>query len=824
LTPPLTGSSHVVGTSITFKGTAIDAEGASITGTNLQWTENGTILGTGSPLALSDLSLGSHTIILIATDSNGNEESSTPITIKVETATPPVAKITAPTDGSSHVAGTDITFTGTGTDSAGTSITGTNLKWMENGKVLGTGTPLSLKFTAGTHIITLTAIDSKGTEGSSTPITIQVEEAPPPVAKITEPTNGSSHIVGTAITFTGTGTDNAGASITGANLKWTENEKVLGTGSPLSLKLSVGTHSITLTATDSNAAQGSDTITVTVGSESNSPVVEILKPSDGYDEAYINDYIQFEGKADDLEDGELSGEQLVWTSDKQTSQLGTGNILKIKMLSVGEHLITLTATDSSNLKGKDFIVITIKGHLPVPIITYPYNSNTFDEGEKISFSGYATDEEDGELSGNALSWKSDIDGYLGNGVQFVRSLSSGVHTITLTAKDKDGSVGTTIILLTINSTEQSLPMQLESLSDSPSCESYGNCPYYSLEDMYISIPLGQIGDFKIKGGHAPYRYYREYPYIAKMDIIGQKIRIFPEIIGETTFKLVDHSNNEKIITLKVKDSVENVPQANAGNDQYVLSGESVVLDGTSSFRGNNGIASWSWSQMDNNKKVVLSDAASPKTTFVANAAEDGWLSLNFRLTVEDKDGNKSSDDMVVKISDNGIEGYPQGVTTFYTIDRKNNLGVRVVGDGDFVYINPQAPEFIKEGVNRPENMLYGIVELKVKVEQGQDANMIIYFTEPLEKDVMAYKYNVAKGWYSYSDHITFSSDRTKAYLILTDGGAGDDDGVADGIISDPIAFGTKPETSSVTDPVPPVDEGGDGGGGGGGCFISTLLN
>ncbi|HKK89868.1 MAG TPA: hypothetical protein VJ936_00560, partial [Desulfobacteraceae bacterium] len=56
--------------------------------------------------------------------------------------------------------------------------------------------------------------------------------------------------------------------------------------------------------------------------------------------------------------------------------------------------------------------------------------------------------------------------------------------------------------------------------------------------------------------------------------------------------------------------------------------------------------------------------------------------------------------------------------------------------------------------------------------------------------------------------------RDKAYMSLKDGGPNDDDGMADGIISDPLAFGSAPSGSST---------GGDsGGGGGGGCFFSII--
>ena len=53
----------------------------------------------------------------------------------------------------------------------------------------------------------------------------------------------------------------------------------------------------------------------------------------------------------------------------------------------------------------------------------------FQVGAPISFSGSASDPEDGDLS-NALSWTSDRDGAIGSGAAFTSSaLSVGTHQI-----------------------------------------------------------------------------------------------------------------------------------------------------------------------------------------------------------------------------------------------------------------------------------------------------------------------------------------------------------------------------------------------------------
>ena len=57
--------------------------------------------------------------------------------------------------------------------------------------------------------------------------------------------------------------------------------------------------------------------------------------------------------------------------------------------------------------------------------------------ESILFSGTAVDPEDGDLTGESFVWTSDVDGQIGTGASFSAVLSSGRHTVTLTATDSD---------------------------------------------------------------------------------------------------------------------------------------------------------------------------------------------------------------------------------------------------------------------------------------------------------------------------------------------------------------------------------------------------
>lgn len=88
-----------------------------------------------------------------------------------------------------------------------------------------------------------------------------------------------------------------------------------------------------------------------------SPTVSITTPSDGssYD---VGHAVNFQGSANDPEDGSLSGNALVWLSDQQ-GQIGTGTSLSRSDLSAGVHKITLEARDSKNAVGAASISVAI---------------------------------------------------------------------------------------------------------------------------------------------------------------------------------------------------------------------------------------------------------------------------------------------------------------------------------------------------------------------------------------------------------------------------------------------------------------------------------
>jgi hypothetical protein len=244
------------------------------------------------------------------------------------------------------------------------------------------------------------------------------------------------------------------------------------------------------------------------------------------------------------------------------------------------------------------------------------------------------------------------------------------------------------------------------------------------------------------------------------------------------------------------------PTANAGPDQTVDEGATVTLNGSNSSDPDDGLASYLWEQTGG-APVTLSDVGANQPTFVAPAVDLNGTTLTFRLTVEDFGGLQSTDVVSVIVSDNGIAGFPNDVVTTTTFDGEP-FGVKEDNGGSFT--------------DKPENLILGLVDMEVKVNTpGDTTTVTIYLTEPAPEGYTWYKYDtVTKEWTDYSANVVFNTGRDQVTLTLTDGGIGDDDGVANGIIVDPSGLGSAPPAASAL-----LNTVGGDWGAGGGCFIAT---
>jgi len=122
------------------------------------------------------------------------------------------------------------------------------------------------------------------------------------------------------------------------------------------------------------------------------------------------------------------------------------------------------------------------------------------------------------------------------------------------------------------------------------------------------------------------------------------------------------------------------------------------------------------------------------------------------------------------------------------------------------YLESIDPEDVEEGINRPDRFPFGLIRFRLKAtSEDGTATAVVHLSDAAPKGSKWYRYDPITGWYDYSEHATFSGDRTSVALEFTDGGDGDADRMVNGYILEPGGVGLPKDTS----------------GGGGTCFIAA---
>jgi hypothetical protein len=124
-------------------------------------------------------------------------------------------------------------------------------------------------------------------------------------------------------------------------------------------------------------------------------------------------------------------------------------------------------------------------------------------------------------------------------------------------------------------------------------------------------------------------------------------------------------------------------------------------------------------------------------------------------------------------------------------------------------LEPINPATILDKTNRPETFLFGLASYRLSLSQiGATVLVRVYYSEDISGASKYYLYDTVHGWQDYTQYVTFNPDGRSVTVELKDGGHGDSDGVANGVIVDPGGV-----VGAAT--------GGADSGSGGGCFIAT---
>jgi chitinase len=187
------------------------------------------------------------------------------------------------------------------------------------------------------------------------------------------------------------------------------------------------------------------------------------------------------------------------------------------------------------------------------------------------------------------------------------------------------------------------------------------------------------------------------------------------------------------------------------------------------------------------------------------------------------------------VNENGIpDNQETGIMCLNTVEGETMVGVEVISENvtlvsvQSITTNNIADQSVQLG--------FGLIGFRLYLNDGvSSATVKIYFDKQVPKDAKLYKYLVSGGWQVYENAV-FAPNRKSVIMILEDGGAGDEDGVVNGVIVDPtgVAYNTTnsdstsdttadntSDTISDSAILTTISPSSDSGGGGGNCFISS---
>jgi len=290
-----------------------------------------------------------------------------------------------------------------------------------------TGQTASTSYPDGpaTVTIALQVTDDKGASQIATTQVTVVNMAP--TAEAGGPYVGQ---VGSLISMAGTAVDPGFVDQTGLSYRWDFGDGTQSSGPMVSHSYQqAGSYTVTLTVTDKDGAQGTDTATVQVHAANQPPAAIISGPTSGL----VGETLSFDGNGS----SDSGGRIVSYAWDLGDGTTGGGITVTHRYSAAGSYQVTLTVTDDGGLSDSATQNVQVDEPVtnlpPIAIISGPTSGLV---EETLSFSGSGSSDSDGRI----VSYVWDFgDGSTGGEVNVTHSYSAaGSYQVTLTVTDDGG--------------------------------------------------------------------------------------------------------------------------------------------------------------------------------------------------------------------------------------------------------------------------------------------------------------------------------------------------------------------------------------------------
>ena len=612
------------------------------------WSEDGVELSVLPSFSYESFSKGTHTITLTVTDNDGLTDTDT-LEIIVLNNKPQAAvaekELEAKTAESVELNGSS-SFDSDGeivsyvwrvddSDTGEKRILSSEVMFTLDTDVLG----------VGAHVITLSVTDNDGATDSDA-LLLTIEQGN--FAPVADAGDDQEVFFATEVSLTGSGSDEDG-TIDGYS--WDEGAVNYGTEASVTLpaNLLIGTHTIVLTVTDNEGATGVDELELVVNN--NLPLAVATATLDGGailgDSIIAGEQISFSGSGSSDVEGALSYSWLDSHNDELGVELNTAEAFDTSELSVGTHAVTLTVTDENAAAvSADIINFAVLENQP-PVAVAKVNNG---DGAEVFFADVVTLDasESSDDAGHIVSYAwsgthpdnvEPTDYGSGESIE-VTDFMQGVHTITLTVSDNLGQTASAEVSVEV---KNNLPVadagvdRFVAPDDSVSLDGSGSTDIEGTELLTYSWDEGAVN------------HGTEASVTLPADLA----------IGAHTITLTvtdgDGATDSDEVTITV--AANQVPVANAGDDQAVVDGSAVNFDGSGSADADGTIVSYIWATEDDT--VIATTATFSKSDFTVG-------SHTITLTVTDDDGETGSDEVTITL-------------TSAVVSRLNDTGINFSG-------------------------------------------------------------------------------------------------------------------------------------------------